>query len=72
MAESEDSVSSDPSDQLSQLLFTPSADGDMNPHREGIVPEKIHLVGNMMIDTLIRLLPVARQARKNGTPASMR
>jgi UDP-N-acetylglucosamine 2-epimerase (non-hydrolysing) len=55
-------------DQLSQLLFTPSADGYMNPHREGIAPEKIHLVGNVMIDTLIRLLPVARQARKNGRP----
>jgi UDP-N-acetylglucosamine 2-epimerase (non-hydrolysing) len=55
-------------DQLSDLLFTPSADGDKNLLREGIAREKIHLIGNVMIDTLIRLLPVAKQARKNETP----
>ncbi len=44
-------------DQLSDLLFTPSSDGDENLLREGIDPSKIHLVGNVMIDTLIRLLP---------------
>ena len=54
-------------DQLSQALFTPSVDGDENLLREGIAREKIHLVGNVMIDTLIQLLPVA-QARKNGLP----
>lgn len=46
-------------DQLSDLLFTPSADGDENLLREGIDPAKIHLVGNVMIDTLVRLLPKA-------------
>ncbi len=46
-------------DQISDLLFTPSADGDENLLREGIAKEKIHLVGNVMIDTLIRLLPRA-------------
>lgn len=54
-------------DQLSQILFTPSADGDENLLREGIAREKIHLVGNVMIDTLVQLLPVA-QARKNDLP----
>jgi UDP-N-acetylglucosamine 2-epimerase (non-hydrolysing) len=44
-------------DQLSDLLFTPSADADENLRREGIAPAKIHLVGNVMIDTLVRLLP---------------
>jgi UDP-N-acetylglucosamine 2-epimerase (non-hydrolysing) len=44
-------------DQLSDLLFTPSADGDENLLRENIGAEKIHLVGNVMIDTLVRLLP---------------
>ncbi|MBZ5598747.1 MAG: UDP-N-acetylglucosamine 2-epimerase (non-hydrolyzing) [Acidobacteriia bacterium] len=44
-------------DQLSDLLFTPSADADENLQREGINPGKIHLVGNVMIDTLVRLLP---------------
>jgi UDP-N-acetylglucosamine 2-epimerase (non-hydrolysing) len=46
-------------DQIADLLFTPSADGDENLIREGIPPEKIHLVGNVMIDTLVRLLPKA-------------
>ena len=54
-------------DQLSVALFTPSVDGDENLLREGIAGEKIHFVGNVMIDTLIQLLPVA-QSRKNGLP----
>lgn len=49
-------------DQIADLLFTPSADGDKNLLREGIAPEKIHQVGNVMIDTLIRLLPQAKQS----------
>jgi len=40
-------------DALSDLLFTPSADADENLFREGILPEKIHRVGNIMIDTLV-------------------
>jgi len=48
-------------DQLSDLLFTPSPDGDENLVREGIDPAKIRRVGNVMIDTLIRLLPRAEQ-----------
>ena len=44
-------------DQVADLLFTPSKDGDQNLFREGIAPEKIHLVGNVMIDTLVHLLP---------------
>lgn len=47
-------------DQLADLLFTPSEDGNRNLEREGIPAEKIHLVGNLMIDTLVRLLPQAR------------
>ncbi len=46
-------------DQIADLLFTPSADGDENLLREGIAPAKIHMVGNVMIDTLVRLLPQA-------------
>ena len=46
-------------DQLSDLLFTPSEDGDENLLREGIANEKIHFVGNVMIDTLIRLRGLA-------------
>ncbi|MFH2007949.1 MAG: UDP-N-acetylglucosamine 2-epimerase (non-hydrolyzing) [bacterium] len=49
-------------DQLADLLFTPSRDGDENLLREGISPDKIHFVGNVMIDTLLRLLPQATPA----------
>jgi UDP-N-acetylglucosamine 2-epimerase (non-hydrolysing) len=49
-------------DQLADLLFTPSEDGDENLRREGIPAEKIFRVGNVMIDSLVRLLPAAQQA----------
>ena len=55
-------------DRLSDILFTPSADGDENLKNEGIAPEKIHRVGNVMIDTLIKLLPMAEGPAKNGLP----
>ena len=48
-------------DQISELLFTPSRDGNENLIREGIDPGKIHLVGNVMIDSLVRLLPSSEQ-----------
>lgn len=44
-------------DQLSEALFTPSEDADRNLQAEGVAARKIHLVGNVMIDTLIHLLP---------------
>jgi UDP-N-acetylglucosamine 2-epimerase (non-hydrolysing) len=53
-------------DQLSDLLFTPSADANENLLREGIDPSKIHLVGNVMIDTLVRLLPRADGHLRDG------
>lgn len=46
-------------DQISDLLFTPSADADANLSREGVAAEQTYLVGNVMIDTLVRLLPEA-------------
>lgn len=46
-------------DRLSDLLFTPSEDGNDNLLQEGTPREKIYLVGNVMIDTLQRLLPSA-------------
>ena len=48
-------------DRISDLLLTPSADANENLLREGMAPEKIHLVGNVMIDTLVRLLGSAEQ-----------
>ena len=55
-------------DQISELLFTPSEDGNCNLRKEGIPPGKVHLVGNVMIDTLVRLLPHAKERLPKGTP----
>ncbi|HWO35954.1 MAG TPA: UDP-N-acetylglucosamine 2-epimerase (non-hydrolyzing) [Candidatus Acidoferrum sp.] len=55
-------------DRLADLLFTPSADGDQNLRAEGVEVGKIHLVGNVMIDSLIRLLPSAMTSPKDGLP----
>jgi UDP-N-acetylglucosamine 2-epimerase (non-hydrolysing) len=50
-------------DHLSDYLFTPSADADRNLRAEGIPAERIHLVGNVMIDTLRKYETAARAAR---------
>lgn len=39
-------------DRLSDFLFTTSRDADRNLFNEGIARDKIHFVGNVMIDTL--------------------
>ena len=57
-------------DQISDLLFTPSEDGNRNLLREGIAAEKIHLVGNVMIDTLVQMLPHCAAAIPKGIPDS--
>jgi UDP-N-acetylglucosamine 2-epimerase (non-hydrolysing) len=53
-------------DQVADLLFTPSEDADANLLREGAAAERIHRVGNVMIDTLVRLLPLALQRWDRG------
>ncbi|MPZ93181.1 MAG: UDP-N-acetylglucosamine 2-epimerase (non-hydrolyzing) [Actinobacteria bacterium] len=50
-------------DVISDLLFAPSRDAVDNLLREGISEEKIHLVGNVMIDSLEALLPAASNSR---------
>jgi UDP-N-acetylglucosamine 2-epimerase (non-hydrolysing) len=50
-------------DQIADLLFTPSADADENLRAEGIPPERIRLVGNIMIDSLLKYLPLASKSR---------
>jgi UDP-N-acetylglucosamine 2-epimerase (non-hydrolysing) len=55
-------------DRLADLLFTPSEDGDSNLRSEGVPQEKIHRVGNVMIDSLVQLLPAAMQCSRNGLP----
>ncbi len=41
-------------DAISALLFTPSRDACKNLEKEGVRPENIFFVGNVMIDTLMR------------------
>ena len=49
-------------DRLADLLFAPSRDGIENLRAEGVPAERIHLVGNIMVDTLVASLPRAREA----------
>src|SRR5712664_3299543 len=49
-------------DQIADLLFTPSEDADRNLLLEGIPPERIRLVGNVMIDSLLKYLPLASKS----------
>jgi UDP-N-acetylglucosamine 2-epimerase (non-hydrolysing) len=55
-------------DRLADMLFTPSEDGDVNLQREGIPADKIYRVGNVMIDSLIHLLPAALRCPTDGLP----
>ena len=47
-------------DHVSDLLFAPSPDGVENLLAEGIPAERVHFVGNIMIDALELVLPRAR------------
>ena len=49
-------------DRLADHLFTPSRDADVNLLAEGVPAERIHLVGNIMIDSLVAFLPKADTA----------
>jgi UDP-N-acetylglucosamine 2-epimerase (non-hydrolysing) len=47
-------------DQLSDLLFTTEESALAHLTREGIAPERVHFVGNVMIDTLLAHIGDAR------------
>jgi UDP-N-acetylglucosamine 2-epimerase (non-hydrolysing) len=49
-------------DQIADLLLTPSADADANLLREGIPIDRIARVGNVMIDTLFQQIERARNS----------
>jgi len=49
-------------DSLSDLLFVTEQSGIQNLHKEGIAAEKVHLVGNVMIDTLIDHVEKAKKS----------
>lgn len=55
-------------DRLSQLLLTPSRDGNANLAAEGIAPDRVRLVGNVMVDTLLFL---REKARGLGMPSRL-
>ncbi len=55
-------------DRLSDYLFASSADAAANLRAEGCQPEQIHLVGNVMVDTL---LANAERAAGRGTLAGL-
>jgi UDP-N-acetylglucosamine 2-epimerase (non-hydrolysing) len=50
-------------DAVADLLLTPSEDAGENLRREGIAPERIRPVGNIMIDSLVENLARARESR---------
>ena len=47
-------------DSICDILLTPSDDGDENLMNEGVHESKIHMVGNVMIDSLFSNLEVAK------------
>ncbi|HDZ12966.1 MAG TPA: UDP-N-acetylglucosamine 2-epimerase (non-hydrolyzing), partial [Bacteroidetes bacterium] len=49
-------------DHLSDILFTTCSDGGKNLAHEGIPAEKVVFVGNVMIDSLVQFLPLARSS----------
>jgi len=59
-------------DAIAERLLVSEASGVANLRHEGVPDEKIRLIGNVMIDTLLDQLPTAREravARGMGLPA---
>ena len=50
-------------DHLSDLLFTTEESGNENLRREGVPQDRVHFVGNCMVDTLLRYVNRAREQR---------
>jgi UDP-N-acetylglucosamine 2-epimerase (non-hydrolysing) len=51
-------------DAIADLLFTPSPDADANLRAEGVSAERIHCVGNVMIDSLVGALDRVRSLQR--------
>jgi UDP-N-acetylglucosamine 2-epimerase (non-hydrolysing) len=49
-------------DTLADFLFTTEESGNQNLANEGIAPEKVFFVGNLMIDTLVKALGGSRES----------
>ena len=67
-AEMPEEVNQVVTDRLADLLFTHSDEADENLIREGVDPVRIHRVGNVMIDSLLRL----RQQWQGASHAAVR
>ncbi|MBU0740931.1 UDP-N-acetylglucosamine 2-epimerase (non-hydrolyzing) [bacterium] len=53
-------------DAVADLLFTPSQDADDNLRAEGVAEERIKLVGNVMIDSLVNAVKKSRALAKHA------
>jgi len=53
-------------DAIADVLWTPSPDADANLLREGVAPDKIERVGNIMIDSFEMLRPLIAARRYRG------
>jgi UDP-N-acetylglucosamine 2-epimerase (non-hydrolysing) len=49
-------------DQVAEWCFIHSPEAEENLVREGVAASRIHFVGNTMIDTLVRLLPLVERS----------
>lgn len=49
-------------DSIADILLTPSIDGDINLEKEGIPKDRIHMVGNVMIDSLFTNLEKVKES----------
>lgn len=49
-------------DAISDYLFTTESSAGINLKNEGVIPEKIFFVGNIMIDTLLKHKAVAEKS----------
>jgi UDP-N-acetylglucosamine 2-epimerase (non-hydrolysing) len=58
-------------DSVSELLFTTEESGNQNLQREGILEEKIHFVGNTMIDSLVACYRFVGQSTVTGPLAAL-
>jgi UDP-N-acetylglucosamine 2-epimerase (non-hydrolysing) len=58
-------------DSVSDLLFTTEESGAQNLRREGVAEDKIHFVGNTMIDSLVHCYTLLDQIPVNGPLAGL-
>lgn len=54
-------------DQLSAMLLTPTADAGPNLAAEGVDPDRIRFVGNIMAESVLRNLPLVEERRPAAT-----